>query len=79
MRDEHVNSSKWNTGLPSFTEWLKTLTPMKLLNYIGAIIGAVMLVLLALICCVLTLIQLFVKRMVNVVGSQFVVVTNHNY
>jgi len=74
MRDEHVLQSNWNTQLKGFWDWFHKLGRGKYLEAAGMILGAVILIILIVMCCIIPLVRGLVSRLVVSVTGQFPVV-----
>ena len=66
--------ANWNTQLKGFWDWFHKLGRGKYLEAAGMILGAVMLIILIVVCCIIPLVRGLVSRLVVSVTGQFPVV-----
>ncbi|KAL7404270.1 hypothetical protein ABVT39_012257 [Epinephelus coioides] len=72
LRDQQLQHSNWNTKTSSILDWLEKFSVGKISQTIGVIFGLVLLTILLIICCVLPLIQIRIRRAMRTAMGQFV-------
>lgn len=71
MQDEHVRNSNWNTQLKSFWDWLGRMGWGRLFRMIGMVVGGFLLLVVMVVCCVLPLLRILIKRVFDTLTGQY--------
>lgn len=70
-RVEHVQNSNWKIRNDDCLDWLGSFTWKQLVSTIGMIIGAILLIMIAVSFCVIPLIRVPIKRSMQLAAGQF--------